>query len=564
MARRQRDRLTRTELRNCWELIKPWWVSEERWQARGLFLLVFLFDMALVGVGAWLSYWNEDFLNAFAAYDKGLVWKLMLEALLIALSGITAEVARTWFYQTLQIKWRRWLTDVYMKQWLNGSAFYRVESNHQIDNADQRIAEDIRDMTELALHLSLGFFANLVKVVTFSIIIWNMSGTASFALFGLQINIPGYMLWISIVYALVSSVVLEKWGKKIVEVEYEQQLRESDFRFQLMRIRENSAEIAISKGNDTEKQILNRRFRKIEINWDAIKRYTRRITMFEKGYTEFGVLLAYLLIIPRYFARQIQIGSIVKLTMAFTNVRVGFAWFVFQYKRLTSLRAMARRLSELHFYLNLDVNHNIHFSDSDNGVLRVKGLKMKLSDGKVVNQVNDLAIEPGSRWLIKGDSGVGKTTFLKVLSGIWQYGEGEVNLPKVSMMFLPQEPYLPLGTLRVSLCYPESPEKFTAEQCRRAMCLCELPQYTDHLDDDDYTWYRKLSPGEKQRLAFARVLLIRPNFLFMDESTSAMDTQLEQRLFKVLLEELPETTIISVAHRPSLEQYHDHILTIES
>ncbi len=545
-------------------MIKPWWVSEERWQARGLFLLVFLFDMALVGVGAWLSYWNEDFFNAFAAYDKGLVWKLMLEALLIALSGITAEVARTWFYQTLQIKWRRWLTDVYMKQWLNGSAFYRVESNHQIDNADQRIAEDIRDMTQLALHLSLGFFSNLVKVVTFSIIIWNMSGTASILLFGTTVNIPGYMLWVSIVYALVSSIVLEKWGKKIVEVEYEQQLRESDFRFQLMRIRENSAEIAISKGNDAEKQILNRRFRKIEINWDAFKRYTRRITMFEKGYTEFGVLLAYLLIIPRYFARQIQIGSIVKLTMAFTNVRVGFAWFVFQYKRLTSLRAMARRLSELHFYLNLDVSYNINFSESDNGMLRVKGLKMNLSDGKVVNQVNDLAIEPGSRWLIKGDSGAGKTTFLKVLSGIWQYGEGEVSLPKASMLFLPQEPYLPLGTLRVSLCYPESPKEFTEEQCRRAMCLCELSQYADHLDDDDYTWYRKLSPGEKQRLAFARVLLIRPDFLFMDESTSAMDTKLEQRLFKVLLEELPETAIITVAHRPSLEQFHDHTLTIES
>lgn len=562
MAKRQRDRLSKTELRSCWELIKPWWVSEERWQARGLFLLVFLFDMALVGIGAWLSYWNKNFFNAFAAYDKGLVWKLMFEALLIALSGIIAEVSRTWFYQTLQIKWRKWLTDVYMKQWLNNAAFYRVESNHQIDNADQRIAEDIRDMTELALHLSLGFFSNLVKIVTFSMIIWSMSGTATIALFGLHINIPGYMLWVSIIYALVSSIVLEKWGKKIVEVEYEQQLRESDFRFQLMRIRENSAEIAISKGSDSEKQILENRFRKIEINWEAFKRYTRRITGFEKGYTEFGILLAYLMIIPRYFAHQIAIGSIMQLTMAFTNVRVGFAWFVFQYKRLTSLRSMARRLSELHFYLNLDVSHNITFSNSDDGTLRVKDLKMYLSDGKVVNQVDDLVIEPGSRWLIKGESGAGKTTFLKVLSGIWQYGTGEVCLPKGSMMFLPQEPYLPLGTLRLSLCYPEPPEKFPDEQCQRAMTQCELPQYADHLDDDDNTWYRKLSPGEKQRLAFARILLVRPDYLFMDEATSAMDTKLEQRLIQTLMMELPEMTIISVAHRQSLEQYHDNSLTI--
>lgn len=562
MAHRQRDKLSKTELRNCWELIKPWWVSEERWQARGLFILVFLFDMALVGIGAWLSYWNKNFFNAFAAYDKDLVWRLMFEALLIALSGIICEVSRTWFYQTLQIKWRRWLTDVYLKKWLDGSSFYRIESNHQIDNADQRIAEDIRDMTELALHLSLGFFSNLVKIVTFSMIIWSMSGTASFMLLGLQIQIPGYMLWVSIVYALVSSVVLEKWGKKIVEVEYEQQLRESDFRFQLMRIRENSAEIAISKGNSTEEQILKNRFRKIEINWEAFKRYTRRITMFEKGYTEFGILLAYLLIIPRYFAHQIAIGSIMQLTMAFTNVRVGFAWFVFQYKRLTSLRSMARRLSELYFYLNLDVSHNIIFGKSEDGVLRVKGLKMHLSDGKVVNQVDELAIMPGSRWLIKGESGAGKTTFLKVLSGIWQYGTGEVSLPNGTMMFLPQVPYLPLGTLRMSLCYPESPDRFTDEQCRRVMDLCELSQYADHLDDNDSTWYRKLSPGEKQRLVFARVLLVKPEYLFMDEATSAMDSRLEQRMLELLMKELPETTVVSVAHRQSLEQYHDHSITI--
>lgn len=241
MNRTQDRKLSKSEFLDSWQLIKPWWVSEEKWVARGLFLLVFLLDMAIVGVGAWLTYWNKNFFNAFTAYDQPLVWKLMGEALIIAICGISADAMRTWFYQTLQMRWRKWITNVYLKKWLHGSTFYRIEASRNIDNADQRISEDLKDMTEIALHLSLGFFSNLVKLITFSSIIWGISGTLSFMLFGVQINIPGYMLWVSIIYALAASILLEKRGRKMVDVEYEQQMRESDFRFQMMRIRENSA-----------------------------------------------------------------------------------------------------------------------------------------------------------------------------------------------------------------------------------------------------------------------------------------------------------------------------------
>lgn len=555
-------KLSKSEFRDCWQLIKPWWVSEEKWKARRLFLLVFLLDMSIVAIGAWLTYWNKNFFNAFTNYDLSLVWSLMFEALIIAVLGISAEAMRTWFYQTLQMNWRRWFTDVYLKQWLTNSSFYRIEHNQSIDNTDQRISEDLKDMTEMALHLSLGFFSNLVNLITFSIIIWEISGTLSFVLFGLQINIPGYMLWVSVIYALLASVFLEKRGKKMVAVEYEQQLRESDFRFQMMRIRENSAQIAISNGGKSEEWLLKRLFSKIESNWEYYKRYTKRITIIEKGYTEFGILLAYLVIIPRYFAREITLGSIMQLTMSFTKVRVGFAWFVFQYKRLTSLRAMCHRLSELYHQININVTSDIVFDKNKDGALRVRNLKLSLITGKIITKVDKLDIEQGSRWLIRGDSGAGKTTFMKALAGIWQYGEGKISLPDCNMLFLPQESYMPLGTLRTALCYPKPIESFSDTDCCEVLNKCGLKQYISHLDDDDVLWNKKMSPGEKQRLAFARTLLLRPDYLFMDEATSALDNKMEKELFVRLLEELPNTTIISVAHRLTIDKFHNHILEI--
>ena len=361
---------------------------------------------------------------------------------------------------------------------------------------------------------------------------------------------------------MVASIFIEKRGREMVTVEYEQQQRESDFRFMMMRIRENSSEIAISNGEESEKSTLKKYFSRIESNWDFIKRYTKRITVIEKGYTEFGILLAYLMIIPRYFAHQIQLGSIMKLTMSFTNVRVGFAWFVFQYKRLTSLRSMCRRLSELYVCMNADYDTSIDFTSNDEDCIKVDDLKIALSDGTLITKVDHLKIVPGSRWLIKGHSGAGKTTFLKAISGIWQYGSGTISLPQKNLMFLPQVSYLPIGNLKTALCYPNPPEQFANEDCIRVLKECRLEQYLDSLEMDDLSWNRKLSPGEKQRLAFARCILLKPDYLFLDEATSAMDPELEGNVFKVLTDRLKDTAIISVAHRESMNVYHNNVLNI--
>ena len=562
VKKNNKQKITASELRDCWQLIRPWWVSEEKWVARGLFLLVFALDFGIVGIGAWLANWNESFFNAFASYDIKAVWKLLLVALVIAICAISAEALRTWLYQTLQMKWRKWITDVYLNGWMESRTFHRIESNHEIDNADQRISEDLKQMVELTLHLSLGFFANLFKLVTFSVIIWKLSGDLSFAIWGVEISIPGYMLWISVIYALVASIIMEKRGRQMVSVEYEQQLRESDFRFMMMRIRENSAEIAISNGEEAEKSTLKKYFSRIESNWDFIKRYTKRITVIEKGYTEFGILLSYLLIIPRYFAHQVQIGSIMKLTMSFTNVRVGFAWFVFQYKRLTSLRSMCRRLSELYVCMKTDYESSIDFKHNHENCIEVNNLKIALSDGRLITKVDYLKIKPGSRWLITGRSGAGKSTFLKAISGIWQYGSGTISIPEKHLMFLPQEPYMPIGNLKSAICYPNDPEDFADEDCINVLNECRLEQYAASLREDDITWNKKLSPGDKQRLAFARCILLKPDYLFLDEATSAMDSELEEDVFTYLLAKLKDTAIISIAHRDSMSLYHDNVMNI--
>jgi len=558
-------RISKSELAKCWHLIKPYWVSEEKWKARGLYVLVLILDLATVAIATWLTYWNKNFFNAFIAYDLKLVWFRTGELALIAISTILSTILRTWFYQTLQISWRKWVTDVYLKNWLTGSVFHRLEMLNTIDNTDQRISEDLRDMVDLSLHISLGLVRNIVQLASFSVIIWKISGTLSFTVFGLTINIPGHMLWISIIYALAASVMMEKYGRKMVSVEYEQKQRESDFRFLMMRIRENSAQIAISNGGKSERVRLRQYFKRIELNWQSIKQFTRRISFVENFYTEFGVILAYLLIIPRYFARQVELGSIMQLTMSFTRVRVGFAWFIFQYKRLADLRAMFRRIGELENML-LDKRRygDIVIAESRDNALHIDNLNLTLPDGQPLTSIGSLCIEHGSRWLIKGESGAGKTTFLRAISGLWKHGSGVVSLPEGRMMFLPQESYLPLGSLKTSLCYPEPPENFSNETCTEALVKCGLAPYSNFLEEDSIQWSKKLSPGEKQRLAFARSLLLQPDFLFMDEATSALDLKMEQNLFVMLLANLPQTTIISVAHRPSLEKYHDQKLEIKA
>lgn len=548
----------------AWQVISPWWKSEEKWLAIGLYSLVLLLDLASVGLAAWVTYWKKDFFDAFTEYQLPRVWRLIGLALIISTFTVAATALRTWFCQTLEIRWRRWITEVYSRRWLSDSVFHRIEMRGNIDNADQRISQDLKDMVNQTLDLSLGFIKNLVSLVSFSIIIWNMSGAFSLVLGDWTLKIPGYMLWASILYALVASIVIEKFSNRMVSTEYEQQLRDADFRFLMMRIRENSAQIAISRGEEVERKTAGRLFSRIEKNWRLFRLFTARINIIENGYTELGVILSYILIIPRYFAREITMGSIMQLTMSFTNVRVGFAWFVYKYKKLATLRSMLRRLAELDEAIHSDdMPSGIHLIQTrETSFIQVKDLKLTYPDGTPMCSIPDMEIHPGERWLIKGISGAGKSTFLKVLAGIWPYGSGTVQVPNLPMLFFPQETYLPIATLKGALTYPQDPDTVSDQRCEELLSVCGLRTYIPQMNADGYLWSRRLSPGEKQRVAFARALLLRPAFLFLDEATSAMDVDLEKQMMEKLLAALPETAIVSIAHRPSLEPYHQNILML--
>lgn len=549
--------------RSAWRVISPWWKSEEKWLARGLYLLVALLDFSSVGLAAWVTYWKKYFFDAFTEYDLKHVWILIGVALIISALTVFASTLRTWLCQTLEIRWRRWITDVYSKKWLSDSIFYRIEMLGGIDNADQRISQDLKDMVNQTLDLSLGFIKNLVTLVSFSIIIWNMSGAFSLVLGGWTLRIPGYMLWASIIYALAASLVIEKFSRKMVSTEYEQQLRDADFRFLMMRIRENSAQIALSKGGSAEHVTSKSLFQRIEKNWKLFRLFTARINIIENGYTELGVILSYILIIPRYFAREISLGSIMQLTMSFTNVRVGFAWFVYKYKKLATLRSMFRRLAELDSAMSKPVQEPALYRRSSNDdAIHIRGLQLYYPSGAPMCSVPDIDIKPGDRLVVKGPSGTGKTTFLKAIAGIWPHGQGSIRVPKTEMMFFPQESYLPLSTLKGVMTYPNPANSVSDTRCCELLSICSLERYIPELNQEGLLWSRRLSPGEKQRLAFARALLLRPSFLFLDEATSAMDTVLEKHMMETLVAALPDTAIVSIAHRPSLEQYHDKSLYI--
>ncbi|AHF92389.1 ABC transporter ATP-binding protein [Opitutaceae bacterium TAV5] len=552
----------KASLHMTWKLIRPWWVSDERWAARGLFTLVLGLDLSRVYTAARISYWQKNFYDALTNYDMSVVRNLLLELGIIASAGVLIDTSRIWFYQSLEIRWRGWMTDVFLHRWLSGSMFHRVETGHRADNPDQRIAEDLREMVRQTLELTLGFIRNCVNLVSFCVIIWGISGTLTFALFGVAVNIPGYMLWAAVIYALVVSIVMEKLGSHMVAVEYQHQQCEADFRFLMVRVRENSAQIALSEGGPAERIRLAGLFGAVRENWSRVMVFTRRVTAIERFYIELGAFIPYLLIIPRYFAREITLGALMQLTIGFSRVRGGFSWFIFQYKQLATLRSVYRRLIEFDAILSTpETAVGITVTRSGRPALSTHDLALALPDGKLLTRIGAVTFAPGSRWLIRGVSGVGKSTFLRAIAGLWPHGSGNVDLPEGRLMFLPQESYLPLGTLKAALCYPKLAEAFSDTACIRVLELCELGVRAGDLDVDTQ-WARRLSPGEKQRLAFARALLHRPDFLFMDEATSALDPELEHRLMTLLLRELSSTAVVSVAHRETMSSFHQYTLKI--
>ncbi|MDR9116411.1 ABC transporter ATP-binding protein/permease [Burkholderia multivorans] len=558
---------------SAWSLIKPYWVSSEWKVAWALLVTIIAINLCVVWINVQLNKWNAQFYNALQTKNVHDFPHLMMQFSMLAFGFIVLAVYGLYLRQMLGFRWRQWLTDRFLGEWLGDRAFYRIERDRLADNPDQRVADDLQAFATTTLSLSLDLLSTVVTLASFITILWTLGGALTLSLGATPVSIPGYMVWAAALYAVVGSLVIQKVGRPLVSINYQQQRVEADFRFGLIRVRENAEQIAFYDGEDTENRNAQGLFLRIRDNWWRVMKYTKRLTFVNAFYGQIAIIFPFVVAAPRYFAGAFTLGVLMQISSAFGTVSDSFSWFLNSYRTLVEWRATANRLREfkrvmrtshLKESLSPATEHggiNLHYVNA--AKLSTSSLKLALPNGNALANIGSVTIEPGSRWLVVGKSGSGKSTFMRALAGLWPFGDGAIDAPVgARMMFVPQSSYLPIGTLKAALAYPSAPDAFGDDACRDALRACHLEDYVDRLDETAH-WTRVLSPGEQQRLAGARVLLHKPDFLFLDEATSALDADNEARLYRLFAERLPKAAIVSIAHRESLAAFHGGTINVE-
>ncbi|MEX3557072.1 MAG: ABC transporter ATP-binding protein/permease [Burkholderia sp.] len=556
----------------AWSLIKPYWVSSESKLAWSLLLAIIAMNLTVVWINVRLNAWNGTFYNALQQKDAAQVPHLLMIFAGYAFSFIIIAVYSRYLRQLLGFRWRQWITTKALDDWFGDRVFYRIERDRLADNPDQRITDDLNSLANSTLSLTLDLLSTVVTLLSFIVILWSIAGAATISLNGTSFVIPGYMVWAAGLYALIGSYVTHKAGHPLVSITYQQQRVEADLRFGLIRIRENAEQIAFYDGMSRERQGALDLFGHIRENWRRMMLITKRMTFVISFYAQLANIFPIAVASPRYFAGAYSFGVLMQIVGAFGTVSDSFSWFVNSYGTLVDWRATVNRLREfkrvtrashLKESMSPATEHggiNLHYVDEQ--TLTTSGLRLTLPDGRPLSSIDDIAIEPGSRWLVRGPSGTGKSTLMRALAGLWPFGEGAIDAPvSAAMMFVPQRSYLPIGTLKAALAYPSAVERFSDEDCRAALRDSGLEDYAGCLEESRH-WTQILSPGEQQRLAGARALLHKPDFLFLDEATSALDAENEANLYGLLAARLPGAAIVSIAHRESLGQFHDRTLEV--
>jgi putative ATP-binding cassette transporter len=564
-------------LKDAWRLSRPYFMtSEERWSARGLLLAIIVMNLLLVGLSVVLSFWRREFYNALQDKD----WKAFLELLFlfrntpsgllpgfceVAAVHIILAVYSIYINQLLQIRWRRWMTRQFLSEWLADRAYYHISltTDHAAigtDNPDQRIAEDLRDFTDTTLSLSLGLLSNLVSLFSFVGILWGLSG----AIEVLGIPVPGYMVWVALAYAVVGTWLTHLVGRPLAILSFKQQRVEADFRYALMRIRENMESIALYRGEEEEGVTLRERFGAVIANWRQIMTRTKMLNSLVVGYDQVAVIFPIVVAAPRYFSGAMQLGGLMQTVGSFASVQGSMSWFVSAYAQLAQWRAIVERLATFHRAIvaaRAETHGGFTTAGAPAGEVHLSDVTMRLPDGTKLLEGASLRLTAGHSVVITGRSGSGKSTLFRVLAGIWPFGQGRVEVPANSF-FLPQRPYIPLGTLRHVITYPNAVDSFSQTDIARALTDAGLPQLVDRLDSDDQ-WPTRLSGGEQQRIALARALLAKPDWIFLDEATASLDPEAETELYTTLKARLPNTTLVSIAHRPSVAAFHQQKLVFK-
>lgn len=554
----------------AWQLIKLYWESEHRRKAYTFLGLTIILTLVMVAFDVVFSYWMNYFYDALQAYHVHDTIMLLFVFCGLAAFYIVIAVYRYYLSQLLGLRWRRWLTEQIIGRWLEKRDYYYMETfDKRTDNPDQRIQEDVGALVSNTISLIIGFIGSIATFIAFIYVLWKLSGVITLPLGSLgTLHIPGYLVWVSVIYSLVGTYITFRIGYPLIGLNFEQQRREATFRYAAIDLRSHAEHVALYQGEEHQKNILHRLFDRVLHNWYLIILRQKLLLYFTNGFNQIAVILPLMVALPNYFSKVFLLGGVMQSIRAFNNLQEASSFFVNSYPQIAEWRAVARRLTTFLDHLQeiderVNQQKKLVINKQPENKITAQNVSIKTPKGEILLKgINEEFIH-GKSYLIKGESGIGKSTFVRAVAGIWPYAGGEIAMPEnKQVMFLPQKPYMPIGTLSQAIVFPDNYHEEMKPRLEQVLRECNLENLISRLHETA-SWAEQLSPGEQQRIAFARVLLQKPDWIFMDESTSFLDLGNEEQMYKLLKNKLPNCSVVSVGHRPSLDSYHEHIIEME-
>ncbi len=554
--------------RHLGRLTRLYWSSPDAPKGAAILAGTVALEFGAVYGTVLLSGAQRGIFDAFQNQDMMGFSKSIATFLALTLVFVLVATYRIYMRQALEIRWRHWLTNHYLARWIDSQAYCQMELHRKAaDNPDQRIAEDVRDYVASALGLSLSLLSAVATLVSFAGILWALSGDWGFEFRGTHFQIPGLMMWVAIAYAVIATLITHRVGRSLIPIQYDRQRFEADFRYTLVRFRENVEAVALAKGEDGERRSAMNRFDRVVGNFWSLIRAQRNLTLVTTGIGQTNSIIPYVMAAPLFFAGKLTLGSVVQTNIAYGQVSGALVWFVNAYGEIANWRASVERLVTFDEEIGAACTEvapaeGVHVDRSGDEELRLDHVRLTRPDGHVLVENASAVIRRGDRVALIGPMGAGKRTLLRAIAGIWRFGNGRIAVPaEAKTLFLTQQPYLPIGTMRDAVAYPKAGDEFDDDAIRAALTQVGLAAFASRLDESAH-WQQQLSAGEEQRLAFARVLLQKPEWVFLDKATSALDEESERRIYATLHEVLPHTAIISIADRPSVVQQHDRSWTL--
>jgi len=552
-----------SSLATIWRLSAPYFRSEDRWPGRILLGAVIGIELSTVAITVMLNYWYNGFYNALQSRDWNEFLRYILIFCVLASVLTVINVYQNYLNLWLQIRWRRYMTQTYLRQWLNTANHYRMQLlGDTADNPDQRIADDLAQFVQSTLSIGLRLLNSIVTLCSFVVILWNLSEAAPLHLFGINLAIPGYLVWAALVYSVIGTVLTHLIGRLLIPLNFNQQRLEADFRFNLVRTRENSEQIAALHGEAAERERHSSRFGLIIENWIAIMQRQKKLLFFTQSFGQASVIFPYLMAGPAYFAGVTQLGDLMQTANTFDKVQTALSYFVTAYQEIAPYQAVVQRLAGFEKAIIAGREAALKqpavevLRRAGAGAIAVEELNVRLPNGELLIEAEHMAFSPGERVLVTGPSGAGKSTLFRAMAGVWPFGSGRVSVPEdAKILLLPQRPYFPVASLAAAVTYPARVGSFDDARIAEVITAVGLPEWSNRLHEEAH-WNRMLSLGEQQRLAVARALLQEPDYLFLDEATASLDEPAEALLYRLLQERLKATAIISIGHRATLGAFH--------